>query len=113
MRRTSLNDLSQRFTRYLVEKRGLSLTDIAQITGVDKSFISRVNSAQREFSVDHLEKIAEHFGVELGVLLIDMSGPPKSNDPKRLKLKQMCHDLIRRLDDFSAKIKQKEKSNAA
>lgn len=119
MRRTNLNELSSRLLNYVVEKRGLSMTEVATITGVDKSFVSRVKSAEREFSIDHLEAIADHFGVELGVLLIDSAPPLKEpNNPHHVKLREMCHDFMRKADALTARIKEKErqekqKSNAA
>jgi|GEM_PF-5136509 len=113
MRRTSLNRLSQQLVNYLINKRDLKLTDIARITRVDKSFVSRVKSAEREFSIDHLDMIADYFGVEIGVLFIDMNESPKTTDPKRLKLWEMCNEFIRKADSLSANIKKKLKSNAA
>lgn len=114
MRRTNLNQLSSRLLNYLVEKHGLSLTQIATITGVDKSFISRVKSASREFSIDHLDMIADHLGVEVGVLLI-ASGKPLSatTDPNRRKLREMCQEFILAADAFTATLKKKQKSDAA
>jgi transcriptional regulator with XRE-family HTH domain len=89
------------------------MTEVAKITGVDKSFVSRVKSAEREFSIDHLELIGDHFGVEIGILLIDSAPPLQSTDPKRIKLREMCHEFIRKADALNARLKQKQKTDAA
>ena len=113
MRRTSLTGLSSQVINYLIDKRGLTVTQIAEIAGVDKSFISRAKSAQRELAIQHLERFADHFNVDVGVLLLDSAPPIKTKDPAKLKLIALCDKLIQRADAFTSAMKKQHKTDAA
>jgi len=53
----------------LREKAGLSQTQIAQFLGVDQSMISKCEKGERQFQVDHLERLGSLFGLPLGALM--------------------------------------------
>jgi transcriptional regulator with XRE-family HTH domain len=53
----------------LREKAGLSQGQIAQFLGVDQSNISKCEKGERQFQVDHLERLGSLFGVSLGDLM--------------------------------------------
>ncbi|WP_160318409.1 helix-turn-helix domain-containing protein [Levilinea saccharolytica] len=53
----------------LREKAGLSQAQIAQFLGVDQSMISKCEKGERQFQVDHLERLGSLFGLSLGVLM--------------------------------------------
>ena len=52
----------------LREKAGLNQGQIAQFLGVDQSNISKCEKGERQFQVDHLERLGSLFGVSLGDL---------------------------------------------
>lgn len=51
------------------EKAGLNQSQIAQFLGVDQSNISKCEKGERQFQVDHLERLSNLFGVPLGDLM--------------------------------------------
>lgn len=51
------------------EKAGLNQGQIAQFLGVDQSNISKCEKGERQFQVDHLERLGSLFGVSLGDLM--------------------------------------------
>ena len=53
----------------LREKAGLSQAQIAQFLGVDQSNISKCEKGERQFQVDHLERLGSLFGLSLGHLM--------------------------------------------
>ena len=53
----------------LREKAGLSQTHIAQLLGIDQSTISKCEKGERQFQVDHLERLGNLFGLSLGDLM--------------------------------------------
>ena len=53
----------------LREKAGLSQTQIAQFLEVDQSTVSKCEKGERQFQVDHLERLGSLFGLSLGDLM--------------------------------------------
>lgn len=53
----------------LREKAGLNQEQIAQFLGVDQSTISKCEKGERQFQVNHLERLGNLFGVSLGDLM--------------------------------------------
>lgn len=53
----------------LREKAGLNQLQIAQFLEVDQSTISKCEKGERQFQVDHLERLGNLFGVSLGDLM--------------------------------------------
>ena len=53
----------------LREKAGLNQGQIAQFLGVDQSNISKCEKGERQFQVDHLERLGSLFGISLGDLM--------------------------------------------
>ncbi len=53
----------------LREKAGLNQKQIAQFLEVDQSNISKCEKGERQFQVDHLERLGNLFGVPLGDLM--------------------------------------------
>ena len=55
--------------KVLREKAGLSQAQLAQFLGVDQSNISKCEKGERQFQVDHLERLGSLFGLSLGDLM--------------------------------------------
>lgn len=53
----------------LREKAGLSQMQLAQFLEVDQSNISKCEKGERQFQVDHLERLGSLFGLSLGDLM--------------------------------------------
>ena len=51
------------------ERKGMSQGDIHRITGMDRGYISRVESGQKNPTISNLEKIAKALGVAPDELL--------------------------------------------
>ncbi len=63
------NNLIGQKIKQLREKAGLNQMQIAQFLGVDQSNISKCEKGERQFQVDHLERLGSLFGVTLGDLM--------------------------------------------
>lgn len=68
--------------RRVREQRGLTLTDAAEVTGISKSTLSRLETGQRRPSLELLLPLAEAYRVPLD----DLVGAPEVGDP-RIRLK--------------------------
>ena len=53
----------------LRENAGLSQAQIAQLLEVDQSLISKCENGERQFQIDHLERLGDLFGLPLGDLV--------------------------------------------
>lgn len=53
----------------LREKAGLNQMQIAQFLGVDQSNISKCEKGERQFQMNHLERLSNLFGISLGELM--------------------------------------------
>jgi transcriptional regulator with XRE-family HTH domain len=53
----------------LREKAGLTQGQIALFLGIDQSSLSKCEKGDRQFQVDHLERLSSLFGVSLGDLM--------------------------------------------
>jgi transcriptional regulator with XRE-family HTH domain len=66
--------LEYRFSSDVIEylmSRGMTVTQIAAVLKVSKSFISRVKSRQRSLTIDHLLAIEDVIGQPLPLLLLE------------------------------------------
>ncbi|MFE9765523.1 helix-turn-helix domain-containing protein [Streptomyces sp. NPDC005808] len=78
---TTLDRVGARLKR-LRTLRGITLTALAEMTGVSKSTLSRLETGQRRPSLDLLLHLAHAYGVPLD----DLVGAPQLGDP-RIRLK--------------------------
>ncbi len=69
-KRTVSASFSSDIVNYLIE-RDYSLTDIARLLNVSKSFLSRVKSRERSFTVDHLLILERTLKRPLPLLLLE------------------------------------------
>jgi transcriptional regulator with XRE-family HTH domain len=76
------SEISAGFVQLLV-KRGHTLTAIAKMAGVTKSFISRVNAGTRSLTLDHLAKLETAVGEPLPWLWLESI--PLKSIPKELR----------------------------
>lgn len=65
-----MNTIGQKI-KALRKKAGLSQMHIAQFLGIDQSTISKCEKGERQFQVDHLERLGSLFGVPLSCLMND------------------------------------------
>jgi transcriptional regulator with XRE-family HTH domain len=106
LRRTRLNKVSADLIEYLVVRKHFSQNKIAEMIGVDKSFVSRARRGERELSVTQMSNIADQLGVPLGAMLIDAM-PPASKAPKENRpLIELCDRLMRQIDDVAEEFRQ-------
>jgi transcriptional regulator with XRE-family HTH domain len=84
--------ISQDIVNLLVERQ-MTLTQIAQMLGVGKSYVSRVKAGTRNFTLDHLAILENELGESLPVLLIK-SLPRKAGPPNLRKLYDMTLRLL-------------------
>jgi transcriptional regulator with XRE-family HTH domain len=104
-RNTKFFELSGQLVDYLVESNRMTQSDVAAALDVDKSFISRVRSRQREFSPTQMERLADHLGVPLGALLIEVVEPRKQLTPERKELVDLCKRVMQTADEARAQLK--------
>jgi transcriptional regulator with XRE-family HTH domain len=118
MRRTNLRFQSANVLNHLINEHGLQQARIAEILGVDRSYVSRACKAERSISVEQMALLADHLGVELGVLLLathKRDAPP--SDPKIAHVVKVCEEAILAATEFSRALKQhaakKKRASAA
>lgn len=81
----ALDEVGARLKR-IRSMQGLSLTDLAQTTGISKSTLSRLETGQRRPSLELLLPLAQAYGVPLDELV----GAPEVGDPRiRLRPRQV------------------------
>lgn len=66
------------------ERRGLTLRDLAKMTGLSASMLSAIERAATEPSISSLRKIAEALGVSIFYLIDDGSDGPAAERPTKL-----------------------------
>jgi len=76
--------------------QGRSLTDIARMLGVTKSYISRVNSGQRALTLEHLAALQEKTGQPIPLLVLNAM-PRRSVRPDLLPLYDMTLKLVQKI----------------
>ncbi|MFT3784567.1 MAG: helix-turn-helix transcriptional regulator [Tepidisphaeraceae bacterium] len=112
-RRTRNNKVAADLMKYLIEKRGMTQNDIADVLGVDKSFVSRVAAAERDLSTHQLRTIADALDVPMGALLLDALGPTKTKDPEKQKILDLTADLMQLADKAVAALRAERAAKAA
>ena len=85
--------LSRDVVTLLIE-RGYTLTRIAGLLDVTKSFISRVKAGTRSFTLEHLAVLERELGEPIPWLLID-SIPAESVSPELRPLYEMTRKLLK------------------
>ena len=99
MRRRSLTQQAARVTNYLIETHGMTVTQIAAVLGVHKSFVSRCKNAEREFGPGQIEKLADHLNMPPGAMLLAMSPEkPAHADPRINEARRLCREVITSCD---------------
>ena len=93
-RRTIPTRVSADVVQYLMTHRDMSLSDIADVLGVTKSFISRVKSRQRSLTVDHLMALERVVGRPLPLLLMEAT-PREDIPPDLLPLYEATKAVLR------------------
>lgn len=92
----------------ILEKRGLNLTQIAELLEVSKSFISRVKAGERSFTLQHIGHIGRKVDKDLPWLLFTTMIDPKSVKPENRKLYNMAKRLLEKTSP-----KRRKRSKAA
>lgn len=114
-RRRNYSKISSKLVEYLVDSRGLSQTDLATILGVDKSFISRVRSGERELSPTQMDMFAQHLNVPLGAMLIDAGDWKRVADKPHphQDILDLCRKLMLEADDALKALREENKDRHA
>ena len=89
--------VSARFSRDVVNllvARGMTLTEIASLLGVTKSYISRVKAGTRKFTLDHIAILEDKLDASLPVLLVE-AVPRELVKPELRRLHDMTLELLR------------------
>jgi transcriptional regulator with XRE-family HTH domain len=89
--------VSERISRDVVNllvDRGMTLTDIARMLGVSKSYISRVKAGTRKFTLDHMATLEDALGTSLPVLLVE-AVPRELLKPELRRLHEMTLELLK------------------
>lgn len=99
--------ISAGIVRLLVQ-RGYSLTRIANMLGLSKSYISRVHSGQRSLTLDHLTLLERKTGEPLPFLFLK-SIPIKSVAPELRPLYRAAWKMAKP-DKPAAKVRRRKKA---
>ncbi len=103
-RRQPSSLLSSKVLSYLIGE-GYRQQEVAEILGVTEGFISLVKSQQRSFTLDHLEKLADAKGVQLGEFFIEVTRPKKANS-EAAQFFAATERLLRKADAASAALRR-------
>ncbi|MBQ4838697.1 helix-turn-helix domain-containing protein [Pseudoalteromonas luteoviolacea] len=78
------------------ELKGLSLGRLADISGIDKSYLSKIENNKRDPSLSSLLTICKAFNIQLSNLIL-LAEEPEKNDLTHLHdlLKDATRELIR------------------
>lgn len=80
---------SSALVEYILAEKSLTQEALAEVLEVSASFISRVRSGERAFTLDHLQAIEERLDMPLGALfLATMKSPPA--DPKLARARELA-----------------------
>ncbi len=55
--------------KFLLEENGLKAGDLAEILGLNKTYVYKILSGQRNLSKKNAQKLAERFGVQVSLFL--------------------------------------------
>jgi transcriptional regulator with XRE-family HTH domain len=72
----------------------MTLTEIAKILAVSKSYISRVKAGTRKFTLDHMSILEDALGASLPVLLVEAI-PRALVKPELRRLHDLTLELLR------------------
>ncbi len=97
-RKGSFSAISSKLVHYLADRGMLTQSQVADVLNVDKSFVSRVASRQREFSPTQMQELADHLKLPLGVLMLDSNRPAAPATGERKKIMDLCERLIKQCD---------------
>lgn len=61
--------------RHWRKKRGLTLAELSERTGIDQAYISKMELGDRRETLSHLRAMAKHLGVATGALLSPEDNP--------------------------------------
>jgi transcriptional regulator with XRE-family HTH domain len=101
------NTLSANIVKYL-QAKNLSQREIAQRMNVTESFISHVVKGNRNFSIEHLEKIAEMEDMTLPELLANAT-PVETVPEKHRKSFELLLEGLKASNDLRSHLRQKKK----
>ncbi len=112
-RRSNFNKISSRIIRHLMDKHGMTMTAIAQVVGVDKSFISRCASAERELSSRQMAALADHFDMGLGAFLLSTRPPREPRSEQEREIFGLIRNMMNAADRAQAALKTHQADPAA
>jgi transcriptional regulator with XRE-family HTH domain len=112
-RRLPNRSVASKLVDYLVEKRGLSQNEIADVLEVDKSFVSRVRAQERDLSPEQMSAIADHMGVPMGAMLMDAVRTERVHSPEKQKILDMCESLMNKADQVIEAARAERAAKAA
>jgi transcriptional regulator with XRE-family HTH domain len=61
-------------------------TELAEVLGVSKAFVSKLYSLEKSFNLEHLAKIQEAYSLKIKFSFEDANNIRIKNDPKRFRL---------------------------
>jgi len=93
-RRRASTRFSAELIRQLV-KDGHNQTEIADMLGVTKSYISRVAAGQRALTLEHLATLERALGKPMALLLLEGTADP-SDTPERIRERERIRKLLNR-----------------
>ena len=91
--------LSSDIVRYL-RQNDRTLKDIADLTGLSESYVSRVGNGKRNFRIDHLVRLENALAKPLPLLLVEATKP----DSLSKNMREFYHSL-RKSFELSAKLR--------
>jgi transcriptional regulator with XRE-family HTH domain len=99
-RESSGTSISQAVVEHL-RGQGRTLAEIGEMVGLSESFLSRVASGQRSFTLEHLERFEQRLGQPLPALLLEAEWRDAVPEERRGEFEEML-SLLRELGGMRA-----------
>ncbi|MEL7238617.1 MAG: helix-turn-helix transcriptional regulator [Planctomycetota bacterium] len=107
MRRSNLNRQTAEVLNWLIDKHGFTVSRLAEVMQVDRSFASRCKNGEREYSTKHVQRLADAINMPVGAMLMASCPPRRREDesPEKKEILDLAEDFIAKLDALDAKFK--------
>ncbi len=109
VRRQVSSELSAQLVEYLLGSLGKTQDQLSEALEVSPTFISRVRSGERSFTLEHLELIEQLVRKPLGVILL-AANPPKSPNKETTKIQKLAMQMLREADSAIASSRKMARS---
>ena len=110
-RRTKCTRTAAAVVNYLLDQRGLTARQVADICGTDEAHVERCRLGEDELPRDGLQAVADHLGMEVGAMYL-MITPRRTDhpDPARRELHRKVEQALLAFDRLAVAIRERRQA---